>query len=47
MEMNETLCKRFREEQERLAAQLTLADSFDISALKTAAGVDLAYWKES
>ena len=47
MEMNETLCERFREEQERLAAQLTLADSFDISALKTAAGVDLAYWKEN
>ncbi len=37
---------KFLEIQNRLKAQVTCVDSFSLTDLKTAAGVDLAYWKQ-
>ena len=42
----EQLKNRFAAEQTALAERLTMCDRFDASALKTAAGVDLAYWAD-
>lgn len=46
MQNVEQLKERFAAEQTALAERLVMRDSFDPSALKTAAGVDLAYWAD-
>lgn len=39
--------EKFMEIQNELKEKISLSDSFNISDLKTAAGVDLAYWQEN
>ncbi len=46
METIEQMKQRFEAEQTELSSRLVLRDSFDPAALKTCAGVDLAYWNE-
>ena len=38
--------ERFRGIQEELGGKISCEDSFDINDIKTAAGVDLAYWRD-
>ncbi|SDA18625.1 hypothetical protein SAMN02910447_01501 [Ruminococcus sp. YE71] len=46
IECTDELCRRYEQEQIRLACQLSLTDRFDPNELKTAAGVDLACLKD-
>ena len=46
IECTDELCRRYEQEQIRLAGQFSLTDCFDPNELKTAAGVDLACLKD-